>query len=164
MPDHVISPTLFDSIDEYVKLLNSGEAFSSNVVPETSPVISFSENAFLQFFENEIGSEIKGFEFKYKQRAARLRYSRKDGLSKQALALIVLFEQFCDIHLDVLGAGYGGQRSVLEAFHCKYVTRLIERIRALAGVKRDGALRSRADAALTSFTTAIDAIDWGTIT
>jgi hypothetical protein len=163
MPDHVISPTLFDSIDEYVELLRSGEAFSSNVVPVTSPVISFSENAFVQFFENEVGSEIKGFDLKYKQRAARVRYSKKADLSKQAIALIALFEQFCDVHPDVLGAGYGGQRSVLEAFHCKYVTRLLQRIRALAGVKRDGALRSRADSAMTSFGDAIARIDWGAI-
>lgn len=163
MPDHVISPTLFDSVDEYVELLTAGNAFVNTVVPVTSPILSFSENAFVQFFENEIGVEIKGFDEQYKRSAARLRYSRKHELSKQARALIVLFEEFCVIHVDVLGAGYGGQRSVLEEFHAKHVTRLIERIRALAGVKRDVPLRSRADSALKDFTKAIHAIDWPSV-
>jgi hypothetical protein len=160
MPDHIVSPTLFDSIDEYVEQLESGNAFSGKVVPETSPVISFTENAFAQFFENEIGREISGFDFKYKRRAARLRYSKKGELSRQAIALISLFEQFCDVHDDILGAGYGGQPSVLEDFHARLVTRLLERLRALAGVKRDAELRERADAALTRFSAAIADYDW----
>lgn len=47
MAEHVVSPELFESVYEYAGLLESGEAFSEkNVVPETSPIISFTENAF----------------------------------------------------------------------------------------------------------------------
>jgi hypothetical protein len=61
--EHVVSPALFESVYEYAALLESGKAFSEkNVVPETSPIISFTENAFAQFFENEVGSEITGFD------------------------------------------------------------------------------------------------------
>jgi hypothetical protein len=162
-PEHVVSPALFDSIDEYVEQLESGTAFSGKVVPQTSPLLTFTENAFAQFFQNEVGSEIAGFDFKDKRRAARLRYSRKDELSKQALALISLFEQFCDVHDDVLGAGYGGQASVLEDFHCRLVVRLLERLRALAGVRRDRELRERADSALGIFEPAAAGYDWSSV-
>lgn len=162
-PDHVVSPALFDSIDEYVEQLNSGTALSDKVVPETSPLLTFTENAFAQFFQNEVGTEITGFDFKAKRRAARLRYSRKDRLSKEARSLISLFEQFCDVHEDVLGAGYGGQASVLEDFHRKLVVRLLERLQALAGGNHDRELRARAASALGSFEQAVEAYDWSAV-
>lgn len=162
-PEHVVSPALFDSIDQYVEQLESGTALTGNVVPETSPLLTFTENAFAQFFQNEVGSEITGFNFKAKRRAARLRYSKKERLSTQAVSLISLFEQFCDVHDDVLGAGYGGQASVLEDFHCKLVVRLLERLQALAGVKHDLELRARAASALGNFEQAVTAYDWSSV-
>lgn len=161
MTEHIISPELFESLHEYAELLESGEAFSEkNVVPETSPIITFTENAFAQFFENEVGSEITGFDDKFKKRAARVRYRKKRELSKQALAIIVLFEQFCDIHEDVIAGGYGGASAVLEEFHTKYVSRLLERIRALAGSKKDTDLRESADTALAQFENALETVTW----
>lgn len=162
-PEHVVSPALFDLIDEYVEQLKSGTALTGKVVPETSPVITFTQNAFAQFFQNEVGSEITGFDFRDKRRAARGRRSKRSQLSKQTLSLISLFEQFCDVHDDVLGAGYGGQASVLEEFHCKLVVRLLERLRALAAVKHDPELRSRADSALKSFEPAVSDYDWSSV-
>lgn len=161
MAKHVISPELFESVDEYAELLESGEAFSEkNVVPETSPIISFTENAFAQFFENEVGSEISGFNDKFKKRAARARYRKKAELSKQALSLIVLFEQFCDIHDDVIAGGYGGASTFLEEFHTKYVSRLLERVRALAGAKKDTELRDAADTTLAQYENALETVTW----
>jgi hypothetical protein len=160
MPEHVVSPALFDSIDEYVLQLESGSAVSGSVVPETSPVLSFTENAFAQFFENEVASEIVGFDEKSKRQAARLRRTRKDELIPEVRRLISLYEQFCDVHDDVLGAGYGGQDSVLEEFHSKLVVRLLKRIGELAAVKKDDELGTRADSALEAFTQAIDGYDW----
>jgi hypothetical protein len=160
VPEHVISPALLDSIDEYVDQLNAGTAISDNVVPETSPVISFMENAFAQFFENETHSEITGFDSKAKKKASRLRRTKKADLSAEARAIIALFEQYCDIHDDVLGAGYGGQESVLEEFHFKYVVRLLERISALATHKDDDELREHTETSLLAFVEAIEHYDW----
>jgi hypothetical protein len=161
MAEHVISPELFESIHEYAELLEVGEAFSEkNVVPETSPVISFTENAFAQFFENEVGSEITGFDDKFKKRATRVRYRKKADLSRQALSIITLFEQFCDIHEDVIAGGYGGASAVLEEFHTKYVSRLLERIRALAGAKNDAQLRESADTAPAQYENALETVTW----
>lgn len=160
MPNHVVSLSLFDSIDEYTKLLASGAAISRGVVPQTSPVLSFTENAFVQFFENGVGVELVGFDIRAKRQAARLRRSERERLSKPSLALISLFMQFCDIHDDVLGAGYGGQGSVLEKFHTKIVVRLIDRISALAKVDGDEPLCDRASSALRLFSLAVAAYDW----
>jgi hypothetical protein len=77
--------------------------------------------------------------------------------------LISLFEQFCDVHEDVLGAGYGGQASVLEDFHRKLVVRLLERLQALAGGNHDRELRARAASALGSFEQAVEAYDWSAV-
>lgn len=161
--EHVVSPALFDLVDEYVEQLESGTGLTGKVVPGTSPIITFSENAFAQFFQNEVGVEITGFDFRDKRKSARLRYSKKSQLSKQALALISLFERFCDVHDDVLGAGYGGQASVLEEFHCKLVVRLLDRLRALARARHDSDLRVRADSALESFERAVSHYDWSTL-
>jgi plasmid maintenance system killer protein len=161
-PKHVISPALFDSIDTYIDLLDRGEAIANNVVPETSPVISFSQNAFAQFFQNEVHAEINGFDSKAKRKAARLRRTDKSRLSAEARSLIALFEQFCDVYEDVLGAGYGGQESVLEEFHSRHVHRLLKRIAALAKANKDEELQHRADASLEAFDGAVKAYDWTT--
>jgi hypothetical protein len=159
MPDHVISPELFDLLDEYVAELETGAAIVDDVVPQTSPMLAFIENAFAQFFQNQVGREIKGFDEKSKRRAARQRAAKKD-LSPQTRSLIVLYQQFCDSYEDIQSASYGGQATVLEEFHIKLMVRLIERIRALAGSKHDDELRSRADAAFDEFAPAVDSYDW----
>lgn len=161
--EHVVSPALFDLLDTYVEQLKSGTALSGKVVPQTSPVITFSENAFAQFFENEVGSEITGFDIKDKQRAVRARYAKKNDLRKQSVALISLFEQFCDVHEDVLGAGYGGQASVLEEFHRKLVVRLLERLEALAASNGDSILRTRIEASRGNFEAAVRDYDWSSV-
>lgn len=159
-PEHVISPALLELIDEYVEQLNSGVAISGNIVPQTSPVISFMENAFAQFFENATHNEITGFDYKAKKKAARLRLTMKASLSAETRAIMALFEQYCDIHEDVLGAGYGGQASVLDDFHFKYVARLLERILALAEQLGDEELRQHTATSLVAFIAAIEAHDW----
>lgn len=125
----------------------------------TSPMLAFAENAFAQFFQNQVGKEIKGFDEKSKKRATRQRAARTD-LSPQSRSLIVLYQQFCDIYEDIQSASYGGQATVLEEFHTKLMVRLIERIRALAGSKHDNDLRDRADQAFDAFAPAVNAYDW----
>jgi len=157
---HIVNLALFDSIDEYCDLLRSGTAISKEAVPETSPVISFCENAFAQFFENEIGVEIAGFGDEEKKRCVRMRKKRKADFSRQARSVMSLYERFCDIFEDVLGAGYGGQSAVLEDFHRLYVLRLISRIGDLASIRGDDALRVRAEDAATGFESAVDEYEW----
>jgi hypothetical protein len=158
--EHVISPKLFDLLDEYAGDLDAQVAIVGNVVPATSPALVFVENAFAQFFENEVEVEIKGFGRKAKRVAARIRLGRKDELSKEARGLIALFEQFCDSYEDVQSASYGGQSETLAEFHQKLMVRLIKRIGALAKANGDEELRERAAETLPFFKEMVDSYDW----
>lgn len=160
MTDHVVSPALFDSLDEYVEQLNEGVAISEGVVPATSPLLSFIENAFAQLFENAAGVEITGFDLVDKRRAARLRRKKDAGLSKELKALLALFEQMCDVHEDVLGAGYGGQASVLEEFHFVHVSRMLERLVVFARSIGDTVLVERVEESSGAFEDAIERYKW----
>src|ERR1700759_1948937 len=124
-------------------------------------MLAFAENAFAQFFENQVGKkEIKGFTEKSSLQASRQRASNKT-LSSQSRALITLYQQFCKRYEDVQSASYGGHAAVLEDFHTTLMVRLIERIRALAGSIHDAELRARADEALDNFVPAVALYDWG---
>ena len=152
---HIISLSLFDSIDEYTEDLEKGTAITKDVVPRTSPLLSFIENAFAQFFQNQVGTEIRGFDHICKIEAILLRRTKKSELLPETRSLIALFEQFCDVHDDVIGAGYGGQPSVLEEFHRKHVVRLLERLRSLAKARDDSELYKRVDSSMKRFGKAI---------
>jgi hypothetical protein len=140
----VIKPELFDLLDDYAQLLDSGEAIVDDVVPATSPLVIFTESAFVQFFENEVGVEIQGFDERAQKLAARARKEKKD-LSAQAKRMITAFRKFCEDYDDVKSASYGGQGTVLEDFHSTLVLRLVGRIRALAKVNGEAELERRAD-------------------
>lgn len=159
MPDHVIAVGVFDALDEYVTELEAGTAIVDDVVPETSPMLAFVENAFAQFFQNQVGREIKGFNERASRHAARLRASNR-GLTPQDRSLIVLYQQFCKRYEDVQNASYGGHAEVLEDFHTHLVARLIKRIGALAEAIGDDDLRDRAEEAFDDFSPAADAYDW----
>lgn len=160
MPEHVVSPDLFELLDDYANLLDAGEAIVDDVVPATSPVIVFTESAFTQFFENEVKVAIEGFDEIAMQRAARARAARRDELSPQAKRLITLFKQFCERYDDVKSASYGGHEQVLEEFHSTLLVRLVQRIRALAKVNGEQALMDRANESLEHFREIIAAYPW----
>jgi hypothetical protein len=157
---HVISPELFDLLDDYAGELDSEEAIVDNVVPATSPALVFVESAFAQFFEHGVGIEIKGFDEKAKKLAARTLIARKDELSKQARSLIALFKQFCDSYEDVQSATYGGQSETLAEFHQKLMVRLVKRIIALAKADCDTQLADRAEESLPFFKEVVEVYDW----
>lgn len=160
MPEHVISPELFELLDDYVALLDAREAIVDDVVPATSPVIVFTENAFAQFFENDIGIQIEGFDDGAKRKAVRARAAKRDELSLQARRLIALFKQFCDHYDDVKSASYGGQETVLEEFHAVLLVRLLQRIRALAKLNDDHDLEQAAGTSLESLKDVVADYDW----
>jgi hypothetical protein len=157
---HVISPSLFDLLDEYAGELDAREAIVGNVVPATSPALVFVESAFAQFFENVVKVEIKGFGEKEKKRASRVRRKKGESLSPEARSLIALFKQFCDRYEDVQSASYGGQSETLAEFHQKLMVRLVKRIAALAKAENDEELRERAEDTLPFFEEVATAYNW----
>jgi hypothetical protein len=160
MADHVISPDLFEVLDEYIGALEDGEAIVDDVVPQASKVVVFTENAFGQFFENEVGVEIKGFDETAMEEAARARKAQSASLSPQAKRLITLFTQFCEQYDDVKSASYGGHGSVLKKFHSVLLVRLLQRIGALAKANGDGELEKAAGESLDRLKEAIDVYPW----
>jgi hypothetical protein len=155
----VIKPELFDFLDDYLHLLDCGEAIVDDVVPATSPLILFTEAAFAQFFENEVKVEIKGFDEKAQRLAARARSANKD-LSPQAKRMITVFRKFCEDYDDVKSASYGGQGTVLEEFHSTLVVRLVTRIRDLAKLNEETELEERAIATLAYLKDVLSLYEW----
>ena len=159
-PEHAISPSLFDLLDEYAGELDAKEAIVGNVVPATSPALVFVESAFAQFFENVVEVEIRGFGEKEKRRASRIRRKKGTALTAEVRSLIALFKQFCDRYEDVQSASYGGQSETLSEFHQKLMVRLVERIAALAESKGDEELKGRAEETLPFLKEVVTAYDW----
>lgn len=159
-PPHVISPDLFDGLDEYAADLDGGVAIIGNAVPVTSAALVFVQSAFAQFFERKVKVEIKGFGERDKRRAARIRAERRKELGGPAISLIALFLQVCDTYEDVQSASYGGQSETLADFHQKLMVRLVKRIIVLAKSDGDADLAERAEESLPYFKEIVDAYDW----
>ncbi len=160
MPKKVIEPELFDLLDDYVGLLEAGEAIVDDIVPATSSLILFTESAFSQFFENELGVAIEGFDDRAKKKAVAARVEHKDELSHQARLIISVFLNFCDEYDDVKSASYGGQGEILEQFHTRRVIRLVQRIRGLAKTNEESELEERAEGSLTHLREVVDLYPW----
>lgn len=160
MPKKVIEPELFDLLDDYVGLLDAGEAIVDDIVPATSSLILFTESAFSQFFENELGLAIEGFDDRAKKKAVAARVERKGRLSRQAGLIVSVFLNFCDEYDDVKSASYGGQGEVLEEFHTRRVIRLVQRIRGLAKANEESELEERADGSLAYLKEVVDSYPW----
>lgn len=160
MPKKVIEPHLFDLLDDYVGLLDSGEAIVDDVVPATSSLILFTQSAFAQFFENELQTAIEGFDDRAKKKAVAARQERKEELTRQARLIISVFLNFCDEYDDVKSASYGGRGEVLERFHTRRVIRLVQRIRGLAKVNGEEKLEERAEVSLAHLRQIVDIYPW----
>lgn len=160
MPKKVIEPELFDLLDDYVGLLDAGEAIVDDVVPATSSLILFTESAFSQFFENELEVAIEGFDDRAKKKAVAARAKRKGDLSHPARLVISVFFNFCDEYDDVKSASYGGQGEILERFHTRRVIRLVQRIRGLAKVNGEEELEERAEASLAYLKDVVNSYPW----
>jgi len=157
-PGKVIEPDLFDLLDDYVHLLDSGQAIVDDVVPATSSLIVFTENAFAQFFENELGVAIEGFDDRAKKKAVAAK--RKCEPYSPPRLIISVFLKFCEEYDDVKSASYGGQGEVLEDFHLRRVVRLVERIGKLAEANGEKELQDRAEGSLDYLGGVIAHYEW----
>lgn len=127
-----IEPSLFELVTDYSAAIAAGEVDASRPLTNTTPIVAFCENFFLQFFE-PFGLSITSVDTTSKQAAIELAITlEQDGASKETLSLITWFEDFCDIYPDVLAMGYGGSRSVFATFHTQNVVRLLDRAEAWA--------------------------------
>jgi hypothetical protein len=129
-----VAPELFDILLLYAKDITSGKVIPSQSRASSSPALTFCENFYAQFFQNELGKEIQTFGSESKKDAIRLRLRLAGSHQPSAtLQLITWFEKLCDIYPNVLALGYGGgTRAAFVRFHKEYVLTLLERICAWA--------------------------------
>lgn len=75
--------------------------------------------------------------------------------------MLVLFEDFCDVYIDILGAGYGGgSKTTMESFHTKSLPRLLDRLAEWALARGHSDLHERVRRAEEAYTAAMRAITW----
>ena len=90
--------------------------------------------------------------------AERLRVANEPR-SKHVRAIIVLYEEFCDMHEDIQGS-YGEDHVTFQAFHVDYIPRLLFRTEEWATSESHEDLASRVLGARDGYVTAIEASGW----
>jgi hypothetical protein len=126
-----VALSLFDLVERYAKQIEDGKIDVKNPLKRTTPIIEFCRTFYQQFFEHELGLEIKGVDQSAKAKAIELRHAFDDQAAPVP-RLIAWFEELCDIWIDVLGFSYAGSASEFRRFHNTYVVRLLERIETWA--------------------------------
>lgn len=127
-PKLPVQPQLFELVTAYAADLASGRVDPTKPLKMTTPVIVFCQNFFLQFFQNELGTDILGVDETSKRIAARLAISIEgEGGRPATLALIAWYEDFCEMFPNVLALSYGGSRGFFLHFHQEHVKRLLDR-------------------------------------
>ena len=127
-----INPSLLDLVAQYAATIEAGKVDVTRPLKNTTPIVVFCENFFLQFFES-YDVTITSIDSTSKQAAVGFALElERGGDSKETLALITWFEDFCDLYPDVLAMGYGGSRSVFATFHTTNMVRLLDRAEAWA--------------------------------
>lgn len=154
-----IKPSLFDLLDEYSAQIRSGEVQPATSLPRTSRVLVFCENLFNQFFANVLGQQITGFGSAAQRNAARLRKSG-ELTDASARTVVAVFEQFCDIYPDVLGAGYGGSPGTFRRFHRNLLPRLLRSFLTWARAGQELALATRIAEAQDAYSQALEEAKW----
>jgi hypothetical protein len=123
-----VEPTLFDLVKSYAADITAGHVNPTKPLKLTTPIIVFCQNFFLQFFQNELATEILGVDDASKRIAARIALTlEREGTRPATLALVAWYENFCDIFPNVVALSYGGSRGFFLHFHQEHVKRLLDR-------------------------------------
>jgi hypothetical protein len=125
-----IDLSLFDFIEEFATEVQEGNVDLGETVATSSPIVTFCESFFEQFFA-AMDYEISGlFDYTAKEEAAelalRLRHENEEG-TLHTRAVIALFESFCDMYDDAEGGLYGYGPVSYRKFYTDYMKRLLRR-------------------------------------
>jgi hypothetical protein len=159
MTSPVVAPELFDVLIDYAKDIQQGKIKPTRLV-STSPALTFCDNFYAQFFQNELGQEITSFSSDAKKIAVQCRLEVKDkGGLINTIQLITLFEKLCDDYPDILALAYGtGTKTAFLNFHNNYLLRLLERASAWAEAKKYSDIQGKAGLALSALRNALKSI------
>jgi hypothetical protein len=153
-----VSPTLFDLLDQYSAEIEAGRVRSTSRVWSSSIAITFCQNAFNQFFDQEFDHQITGFDDEDARKAAPFR--RSEGKSAESRAVVAQYVQFCREYPDIIGAGYGSSHGASVRFHLRTLRRLVERLHSWANADGTPALAERIEQSLNRYVAAVTAAKW----
>ena len=156
-----LEPSLFDFVSDFSQEVLDGKIGQLDTVEESSPVITFCENLFSQFFAEYLGQPIEGFDFEAKRAAAGLaeRFQGQED-RKETRSLIALFEKFCDLYGDVVGGAYGSGSVTYQTFHSDYMRRLLARTLTWSKQGEYGELTAAIERAQDTYETAMKKKKW----
>jgi hypothetical protein len=154
MVDSPVEPRLFDLFDKHIAAVERGDLKADSVLKKEAHIIVFCQTVFAQFFESQFGYEIKSIDEQTKEQATRIRIGLENDPKKDAIRKLVRsFEELCDLWQDVLGFGYGGSTGEFQAFHRKYVPRLLGRLHKYADENQHAELAQRCGETLARYKT-----------
>jgi hypothetical protein len=155
-----VRPTLFDVVIDYAEQIESGDVVLAGRVTRTSPLVTFIQNFFAQFFDNEVKSPITSIGSEAKRTAVRARLRlRKEADHTSTVALITWFEAFCDTYPDILALGYMGRAVDFRQFLNGDLLDLLARCRTWADEKGYVTLNRKATTAHRGIRRALEASD-----
>jgi hypothetical protein len=158
-PASPIAPGLFDAVDEYTEAIARGPASDDGAV-----IFFFSQNFFLQFFENVLHEKITGFSEEAKLAATRLRLSLAGADLLPVRRVLVRFEKFCEMSSDpTSGQYYPTDESFLER-NKLYLPRLLRTIAAWATSAGLSDIAHRSQLAADHYLAAVHEFDVSRIT
>jgi hypothetical protein len=158
--EHIVQPSLFDRVTEYSSNIADGDVEPKEALSETSPIIVFCENFFLQFFKNLTGRTVVLSKSETaKELSVRSRRRRKGGElvhSATTRRVFVAFEELCDMWDDVHGLSYGLVTREFVDFHESLLPKLLSAIVEWTSELGDEELHAAAVAAEEAFADVVD--------
>ncbi len=156
MPAAPVEPSLFDLVIKWAEDIDTATDLE-RALRRSSPLLTFCQNFFAQFFQNVLQQEITSFDMDAKRAAVRLRRGLgKSGDTGGSIPLVAWFERLCDIYPDVLALGYGAPIGGYRSFYDSYMKTLLTRVVVWTrGLHTYPELADRAQASLTVFTAAL---------
>ena len=151
-----VRPRLFEILGKYARDLGRGRIKPGRLT-DASDALVFCQNFYAQFFQNELGHEIKAITQDAKGEAVRLRLQlKRKRAPKATIQLITWFEKLCDIYPDVLALAYGGgTKESFVNFHSRYLVTLVERAAAWSKIRQYSDIEAKAQASLKALRAAL---------
>lgn len=155
-----VALSLFDMVFKYAKALKDGSVDVDKPLSDTTPIIVFCQNFFLQFFDNVLHAPLVTIDTQAKEEAAKIRASlQEDQSAAPVRRLVAVFEQLCDEWPEVRGLSYVGllRRALLE-FHRGFLPDFFNAITSWANTLKNPALAKLAEDAETAYATGLAAL------